>query len=93
MPDVSVSARNTIQGKIRVSVRVAVNPEGEVKEASLASAGPSRYFANKALEASRRWKFRPAEVDGRPVSSEWMLRFQFGRTGTEVVPTESKPGT
>jgi len=93
MPDVSVSARNTIQGKIRVSVRVAVNPEGEVKQASLASAGPSRYFANKALEASRRWKFRPAEVDGRPVSSEWMLRFQFGRTGTEAVPTESKPGT
>jgi len=93
MPDVSVSARNTIQGKIRVSVRVAVSPQGEVTNASLASPGPSKYFANKALEASRRWKFKPAEVGGRPVSSEWMLRFQFGRTGTEVVPTESKSGT
>jgi TonB family protein len=93
MPDVSVSARNTIQGKIRVSVRVAVNPQGEVTNASLASPGPSKYFANKALEASRRWKFKPAEGGGRPVSSEWMLRFQFGRTGTEVVPTESKSGT
>ena len=93
LPDVSVSARKTIQGKIRVSVRVAVNPAGEVTAATLASPGPSKYFANKALEASRRWKFKPAAVDGRPAASEWMLRFQFGRTGTEVVPTESKPGT
>jgi TonB family protein len=93
MPDVSVSARNTIQGKIRVSVRVAVNPQGEVRDANLASPGPSKYFANKALEASRRWKFKPAKVNGRPVSGEWMLRFQFGRTGTEVVPTELRSGT
>ena len=93
LPDVSVSARNTIQGKIRVSVRVTVNPAGEVTEASLASPGPSKYFANKALEAARRWKFKPAEVDGRSVSSEWILRFQFGRTGTEVVPTELPAGT
>jgi TonB family protein len=93
LPNISVSARNTIQGKIRVSVRVAVNPAGEVTEATLASPGPSKYFANKALEASRRWKFKPTQVDGRPVSSEWILRFQIGRAGTEVVPTESKPGT
>ena len=86
VPDVPLSARNTIQGKIRVSVRVRVNPSGEVTSATLASAGPSKYFASKALEASRRWKFRPPEVDGQPVSSEWVLRFQFGRTATEVVP-------
>jgi TonB family protein len=93
LPDVSVSARNTIQGKIRVSVRVLVNPAGEVSEAILTSPGPSKYFANKALEASRQWKFTPAEVDGRPVSSEWTLRFQIGRSSTDVVPTELPAGT
>jgi len=93
MPDVSPSARNTIQGKIKVGVRVTVNPAGEVTGATLASPGPSKYFANKALEASRRWKFTPAEVDGHPVSSQWTLRFQFGRAGTEVVPTELQAGT
>ena len=86
LPEVPLSARKTIQGKIRVSVRVAVNPAGEVAGATLFSPGPSRYFANLALQSSRRWKFKPAEVDGRPVWSEWILHFQFGRTTTEVVP-------
>ena len=86
LPDVPLSARKTIQGKIRVSVRVAVNPAGDVAGSTLLSPGPSRYFANLALQSSRRWKFKPAEVDGRPVSSEWILHFQFGRTTTEVIP-------
>jgi TonB family protein len=93
LPDVSVSARNTIQGKIRVSVRVAVNPAGEVTGATLVSPGPSKYFANKALEAARRWKFKPADVNGRPVSSEWILRFQFGRSSTDVVPADLHAAT
>jgi TonB family protein len=86
VPDIPASARNTITGKIRVSVRVVVNPAGEVTNATLASPGPSKYFANKALEAARRWKFKPPETT--TASSEWTLRFQFGRGGTEVVPTE-----
>jgi TonB family protein len=88
IPDIPASARHTIQGKIRVSVRVAVNPAGEVANATLASPGPSKYFANKALDAARGWKFKPAEANGQAASSEWMLRFQFGRGGTEVIPTE-----
>lgn len=37
-------------------------------------------------KAARRWKFRPAEVDGRNVPSEWILRFQFEKAGATVVP-------
>jgi TonB family protein len=86
VPDVPFSARNTIQGKVKVGVRVTVSPTGEVSEATLVSPGPSRYFARLAMEASRRWKFKPAEVDGQPVQSAWLLHFRFGRTGTEVDP-------
>jgi protein TonB len=86
-PDVSPSARHTIQGKIKVAVRVAVDPSGKVSDATLTSAGPSRYFANKALQAAQRWKFKPAEVGGQPAASLWLLRFQFGQSGTEVFPT------
>jgi TonB family protein len=93
IPDVPASARNTIQGKIRVSVRVAVSPTGEVTNAVLTSPGPSRYFASKAVEAARRWKFKPAEAGGRATAREWMLRFQFGRKSTEVIPTEVPSGT
>ena len=92
-PDVPVRARNTIQGKIRVSVRVAVNPAGDVTGADLSTPGPSKYFARLALEASRRWKFKPAESDGQPVSSEWVLRYQFTQSATNVVPEELPAGT
>jgi len=87
LPDVPQTARNTIQGNVRVSVRVSVNPAGEVSAATLDSPGPSRYFANLALQAARGWKFHPPQIDGQSVASEWILRFQFGRTETQVVPS------
>jgi TonB family protein len=85
LPDVPRSARNTIQGKIKVGVRVRVDSSGNVAGVKLASPGPSRYFAELALKAARRWKFEPARVDDRNVSSEWILRFEFGKTGTNVL--------
>jgi TonB family protein len=79
LPEVPRSARNTIHGHVRVGVKVVVDEGGNVTRATLESAGPSKYFARLALEAAREWKFTPA-------SSEWILRFAFGRTATEVTP-------
>jgi TonB family protein len=87
-PQVSRGARQTIQGKIRVIVRVQVDTNGAVSNAKLDSAGPSRYFANSALEAARGWRFKPPQVNGQPVASIWVLRFRFGRRSTEVSPTQ-----
>lgn len=86
LPDVPRSARNTIQGKIRVTVRVDVDPSGKVTEATLTSAGPSPYFAKLALNAARRWEFTPPQVGGQPAPSAWLLRFRFGNTSTDVSP-------
>ena len=91
IPNVPAGPRRTIQGKVRVSVRLAVDSSGAVSNAALENAGPSKYFANLALTAARRWKFKPAQVDGNAVSSKWILRFRFGRAGTEVVPVETSP--
>ncbi len=91
LPDVPQSALDTIRGTVRVSVKVEVDPSGSVAQARLDSPGPSRYFANLALEAARKWKFRPVEVDGRRVSSEWILQFMFERTATEAVPVQAGP--
>ncbi len=91
MPRVSPSARDTIEGKIRVRVRVEVDPSGNVTEAALVSPGPSQYFARLAIEASRGWKFTPPQARGQAVASEWVLRFGFRRTDTEVVPTQTSP--
>jgi TonB family protein len=91
LPDVSRGAQNTIHGRVKVSVEVAVNDSGNVTEAKLVSPGPSRYFATKALTASREWKFTPPQVDGQPSASTWALRFEFGRGSTQVIPKETKP--
>jgi TonB family protein len=91
LPRVPPSARQTIQGKIKVAVRVQVDPNGGVSNARLDSPGPSKYFANLALEAAQRWRFKPALVDGHAIASIWILRFRFGRTTTEVSPVEAAP--
>ena len=91
VPDVPKQARDTIQGTVRVTVSIAVDSSGNVVGAKIDLPGPSRYFANLALESARGWTFRPAEVDGRNVSSEWILRFQFERAGTKVLPVQAVP--
>ena len=91
LPDVPQSARDTIQGTVRVSVRVHVDPTGSAVGAQLDSPGPSKYFAGLALRAAERWKFRPLKIDGQDRSSEWILRFGFSRTDTAVHPVRATP--
>jgi TonB family protein len=81
MPQVSPSARRTIQGKIKVRIRVLADAAGNVSSAALESAGPSKYFSRISMEAAREWKFVPAEQSR---SREWKLQFAFTRARTEA---------
>jgi TonB family protein len=90
-PDVPRQILDTIQGHVRVRVRVDVDSNGKVTSAALDEAGPSRYFAARALATAHDWKFSPAQANGQPVASSWMLHFQFGQTGTTVTPVETSP--
>lgn len=80
LPDVPQAARATIRGQFRSSIRVQVDPGGNVSSADIHSQGPSRYFANLALQAARNWKFKPE-------AGAWALEFQFRQDGTTVTPT------
>ncbi len=80
LPDVSRGSRNTIRGTIRVKVRVAVDSSGNVSNASLVSPGPSKYFANLAWQAARKWRFTPASG----ASNEWLLTFEYRQSGTRA---------
>jgi protein TonB len=91
LPEVSEKARATIQGIVRVSVRVHVDPTGNVSEASLDSPGPSKYFADLALKAARRWQFASPEAGGHSVPSEWLIRFQFSPSGSKAFPNQTTP--
>ena len=79
LPEVSKNARNTITGTIKVTARVEVDPSGKVTEAKLKTAGPSQYFAGRALKAAERWEFSP-----QPAPSTWLIQFRFKRSGVQA---------
>jgi TonB family protein len=91
VPAVSEKARATIHGKVRVSVKVHVDPSGGVSAAEFDSPGPSKFFADLALQAARKWAFTPPEVNGKSVASEWRLRFEFTPKDIKVAPTQTAP--
>jgi len=91
LPKVSPRSSNTITGKVRVGIRVSVDPSGRVTNATLSSPGPSRYFANVALQSARKWTFTPPRVGEQTVASEWLLRFAFARSGVEAQPQQVSP--
>ena len=81
MPEIPRAARDTIQGKVTINVRIQVDPEGNVTNASLAPPAASKYFTDRVLAAAREWKFA---VSGAPggLKQEWMLQFQLFRAET-----------
>jgi TonB family protein len=81
LPNIPEKARNTIEGKPTVVVRVSVDPKGNVTKAALERSFSS-YFSKFALQAARQWKFIPYEGAS---PREWILRFEFTRTNTQVV--------
>ena len=91
MPEVPQFAMQTIHGKFQVGIRVTVDAKGNVSDAGFELAGPSKYFANLALQAARQWRFNPPQSDGRAVSSIWILKFQFTRGATDVTSVEVSP--
>jgi TonB family protein len=90
-PQIPAAARNTIRGTVRVNVRVSVDPTGNVTATAIENHGPSRYFANLARRSAGEWKFAPPQVDGKSEPSEWVLRYEFRRGGTTVVPVQETP--
>jgi eukaryotic-like serine/threonine-protein kinase len=91
LPDAPQKARDTIRGKVRLSVKVNVDESGAVTQATLDAPGPSQYFADRTLAAAKLWKFFPAKLDGRNVPSQWLLYFEIDPATTTVHPKETTP--
>jgi len=91
LPDTPAKANRTIHGKVQVTIRLNVDANGAVSNARIESQGHSRYFAEKALEAARKWRFTPPKVNGQTIASEWVLRFDFRPAGPEVNAREVSP--
>jgi serine/threonine protein kinase len=85
MPALSRGTRDSIRGQIKVAVLVTVDRSGSVVGETLENRGSSNYFARLGLEAAKKWKFAPADS---PDSRQWLLQFEFTRSGAagQAVP-------
>jgi TonB family protein len=83
-PEVPRALSEKIQGRILVTVRVLVDPSGNVMAAMVEKAGPNKNLANLADQAAREWKFAPEATDGNRV---WVLTFAFTREGVTARAT------
>ncbi|HTB12814.1 MAG TPA: TonB family protein [Bryobacteraceae bacterium] len=91
LPEIMDKARNSIHGRVRLTVRVDVAPSGTVTDAKLESAGASKYFGERALVAVRQWKFEPVSVNGSEVGQRWRVRFEFQKSGIKAQPQRLAP--
>lgn len=73
-PDYPAKAREMRQAGV-VAVEVSINDRGEVVAAQALS-GPT-LLRGPAIAAARRWKFKPATRDGKPISSVSTITFNF----------------
>ncbi len=91
LPQVSAKANATIRGTIHVAIRIQVDANGSVSDAAIESQGPSKYFADLALQSARSFRFTPAQVNGQGAPSVWLLHYLFRQSGVEVTPAEQTP--
>ena len=68
-----------------------VDASGKVTNAAFEAPGPSKYFADAAIQAAKNWTFAPPNSKGEKVPSEWLLRFEFAPAGTETFSAEINP--
>ena len=88
LPAVSPAAYRGIRGIVPVEIRVNVNRNGAVANASYVSPGAGNYFARNARQAALAWKFRPPVRHGVTEPSVWKLHFTFERGNIEVTAVE-----
>ena len=64
---------------MEVNVNLNIDEHGAVTRAELepGSKGVSAAVKDAALAAAQRWQFRPAQLDGENISSQFAIRFRF----------------
>ena len=60
-----------------VTMDVTIGPDGSVNDVSVIESSPPRLFDQSAMQAMRKWKFRPKFVDGQPQSQRAKQTIEF----------------
>ncbi len=88
MPSPSQAAVSSMHGPVDVVLRLTVDRNGKVADASYVSPGPGNYFARIAQRAAEGWAFNPPLRGGRAEPSVWRLRFHFWLRNVDAEATE-----
>ena len=70
-----------------VLLRIVVEPSGSVGRIDVLTAGPAG-MTEAAVDAVRRWTYRPARVHGQPVPVWKVVRIRFARTVEKEPPPD-----
>lgn len=70
-----------------VMLRIVVEPGGSVGRIDVLAAGPAG-MTEAAVDAVRRWTYRPARVQGQPVPVWKVVRIRFARTVEKEPPPD-----
>jgi TonB family protein len=83
--EIPANVRAKVPAEARVEVIVAIDDQGNVTNAEVASTKGqgARLLTKEALEAARRARFRPAREGERPVESQMVLTYLFKPDSTE----------
>jgi TonB family protein len=78
----NIPAGTTAGSPRTVSVRVMVNSSGSVQNAEVVSSTPKGAFGEAAvkaaaLDAAKKWTFRPGQLNGNNVAAEYTIDFKF----------------
>lgn len=79
LPEIPDSLSQSLKRELAVEVKVFVNTAGDVQYAELLTdvTGRDSELAALAVFESRRWKFHPAVMKGKPRDSEVILHYRF----------------
>ena len=84
-PAVPQDLSEKIRRPIDVSLRVLVDPSGDVMAALMEDPGRNKSLARLADQAAREWKFAETQQQDPRV---WLLKFEFTREGVTALATE-----
>ncbi|MGH7973478.1 MAG: TonB family protein [Limisphaerales bacterium] len=78
----NIPAGTTAGSPRSVSIRVMVDSSGSVQNAEVISSTPKGAFGEAvvktaALDAARKWTFRPGQLNGKNVAAEYTIDFKF----------------
>ncbi len=79
MPHADAAIRSMLVNTVEVEVKLQIDAQGRVIKAEPVqnSKGFNQHLARAAVEAALRWKFIPAQMNGKPVSSVQNVKFLF----------------